>query len=197
MDGLTAVLSGLVIARLFSSDRSLDCSGVYRKGELLPNQLCQLACPHRLARNKLLLDELQRLALQLMGSVWTALSGYQSGEAALVEDGLGLVVGRPRYAVFFGGFGHGGLLHRHPAEHLILDLHEVARVEEIVFLKLRIAHLLRAWVQSALFEEGLDLGGFRFAFRGCYLPFSVNVIMPHNKMTCNRYSLQKIANLRY
>lgn len=63
---------------------------MYRKGELLPNQLCQFACPDRLARNKLLLDELQRLALQLMGSVWTALSGYQSGEAALVEDGLGL-----------------------------------------------------------------------------------------------------------
>ena len=119
---------------------------MYRHVEFLPNQLCQLACPHRLACNELLLDERQRLALQLMGSLWTALSRYQSDEAALFEAGLGLVVCRPRYTVFLGGFGHRGHIDRYPAEHLILDLHEVAGVEEFAFLKLRIAHLLRAWV---------------------------------------------------
>jgi hypothetical protein len=45
--------------RFFSGDRPLDRPWVDRQAEFLPNQLCQLACPHRLARHKLLLDERQ------------------------------------------------------------------------------------------------------------------------------------------
>ena len=147
MDGLTALFSAFVIADVFfpATDRSIVL-GWIAKAEFLPDQLCQFARPHRLARNELLLDERQRLALQLMGSMWTALSGYQSSNAAFVEAGLGLVVGRPRHAVFLGGFGHRRVLDGDPAEHLILDLHEVARVEELIFLKLRIVHLRGAWV---------------------------------------------------
>src|ERR1700722_8798493 len=139
----TALFFAFVIAAFFSGDRPLDRPGVYRQVEFLPDQLCQVACAYRLARNELLLDEHQRLALQLVGAVWTALARHQSGEAALVEAGPGLVVGRPRHSVFLGSFGHGGILDRYAAQHLIPDLDEIARVEEFVFLELWVARLSR------------------------------------------------------
>jgi hypothetical protein len=49
--------------RFFSGDRSLDRPGVNGEVEFLSNQLRQLACPHGLTRNELLLDERQRLSL--------------------------------------------------------------------------------------------------------------------------------------
>ena len=62
--------------RFFSSDRSLDRPGVYVEVEFLPNQLCEFARPHGLARDELLFDERQCLALQFMGTAWTALLRY-------------------------------------------------------------------------------------------------------------------------
>ena len=78
----------------------LGCSP---ESEFLLNQLQQLSRSNRLARDELLLDEGQHVALKLMGTVRTALLGYQPSHAALVEVGLGLIVGRPRHAVLLGG----------------------------------------------------------------------------------------------
>ena len=57
----------------FSGDRPLDRPGVYVEIEFLPDQLCQFARSHGLARDELLFDERQYLALQFMGTAWTAL----------------------------------------------------------------------------------------------------------------------------
>ena len=139
---LRALLLGALIARVFfpATARSIVLGWIVEV-EFLPNQLCELARSHRLARNELLLDERQRLALKLMRTVRTALSRHQSSNAAFVEAGLGLVVRRPRNAVLLGGGGHRRVLDRDTAQHLVLNLHEVVRIEELVLLKLRIAHL--------------------------------------------------------
>jgi hypothetical protein len=44
--------------------------------EFLLNQFCQLARPHGLARDALLFDECQSIALQLMGTAWTSFLRY-------------------------------------------------------------------------------------------------------------------------
>ena len=67
---------------------------------------------------------------------------------------LGLVVRRPRDAVLLGGLRHRRVLDGDAAQHLVLDLHDVARIEELAFLELRIADLLRGGIQRALFDGG-------------------------------------------
>ena len=90
----------------FSSDRSLDRPGVDVEIEFLSNQLREFARSHGLARDELLLDERQCLALKFMRAAWTALSAAPVQQRRLVEAGLGLVVRRPRNAVLLGGVGH-------------------------------------------------------------------------------------------
>jgi hypothetical protein len=56
--------------------------------EFLPNQLGKLARSHGLAGDELLLDKCQCLVLKLMGTVRSAFSWDQAGDASLVELGL-------------------------------------------------------------------------------------------------------------
>src|SRR2546429_3121968 len=76
------------------------------------------------------------------------------------------IVRRPRHAVFFRCVGHRRILDRNAAQHLVLDLHDVAGVEEFAVLEFRIVDLLGYWVQRARFEEGTDLRMLAVAFRG-------------------------------
>src|SRR5581483_483579 len=126
----------------FSGDRSFDRPGVDVEVELLPNQLRELASSHGLARYQLLLDERQRLPPKLVRAAGAALLWRQSSNAGSVEAGLGLVVCRPRHAVLLGGGAHRRVFDRDPAQHLVLNLNDVVRIEELVVLKLRIANML-------------------------------------------------------
>src|SRR5581483_9035771 len=110
--------------------------------ELLPNQLCELTRSHGLACNELLLNERQRLPPKLVRTARTTLLRHQSSNAGFVEAGLGLVVRRPRHAVILAGSAHRRVLDRDTAQHLVLDLNDVVRIEELLTLKLRIAHML-------------------------------------------------------
>ena len=167
MDGSAELFSGARHRGVFfpATARSIVL-GCIVEVEFLPNQLRQFARSHGLARDELLLDERQHLALKLMGTAWTALLRYQSGDAGFVEVGLGLVVGRPRHAVLLGGVGHGRVLDRDAAQHLVLDLHEVARIEEFVLLELRIAHLLGAGFNVPSSRRALTFGALLLLFAG-------------------------------
>src|SRR3954447_2148023 len=124
----------------FSSDRSLDRSGVDVEVELLSNQLRECASSHGLARNELLLEECQRLALKFMRATRTALPRHQSSNTAFIKAGLGLIERRPRNAVLLGGGAHRRVFDRDPTKHLVFDLNDIVWIEELVLLKLRIVH---------------------------------------------------------
>src|SRR3954469_13235768 len=91
----------------FSGNRSFDRPGVYGQLEFLSNELREFARPYGLARHELLLDEGQHLALEFVRAAWTTFSGYQPGNAGIVEAGPGLVIRRSRHAVLVGGIGDG------------------------------------------------------------------------------------------
>src|SRR5229473_702548 len=74
-----------------------------------------------------------------------------------IEVRTGLVVGRPGNAILVGNLGHRGVVDGDTTQHLVLDLHGVARIEELAFLKLWIAHLLGRRIERALFEESIGL----------------------------------------
>src|SRR6266481_1833301 len=139
----------------FYGDRALDRSWVYVEAEFLPDQLRQFARSNGLARDKMLLDKYQRCALELVRAAWPPLLRHQPSDPRFVEAVLVLIVRRPRYAIFLRGLGHRRILHRHAAQHLVLDLHDVARVEKLAVAKLRIVDLLGGRVQRTLLEEGL------------------------------------------
>ena len=143
--------------RFFSTDCSLDRPRMHVEAELVagstsPARALGSARPARAASR-----ESQDLAVKLVRTAWTALLGHQPRNAGLVEARLGLVVGRPRDAVLVGRVRHRGVLDRDAAQHLVLDLHGVARIEELALPELRIADLLGRRVQRALFEEGVGL----------------------------------------
>src|SRR5436305_4814688 len=142
MDDSTNSFWGCSSRSFFSGDCSFDRPGVDVEVELLPDQLRELARSHGLARDELLLDKRQRLPSKLVRTARTALLRRQSSNAGFVEAGLGLVVGRPRHAVFLGGGAHRRIFGRDTAQHLVLNLNDVVPIEELVALKLRIAHML-------------------------------------------------------
>src|SRR5207237_10034487 len=81
-------------------------------------------------------------------------------QAALLETRLRLIKGR-------SGESEGGCrsVHRKslgfdPAQHFVLDLNEVARIEKLAGLKQFVGDLLGMWIQAALLpkDQGLGVG---------------------------------------
>ena len=99
------------------------------------------------------LDERQSLALDLVWTAGTSLPGHKPRNAAFLEIRLGLVVSRPRDAVLVGHIRHRRLLDGSAAQHLVLHLHDVAPIEEAVFLKLWVSHLLGRRIERAVLDE--------------------------------------------
>jgi hypothetical protein len=143
--------------RFFSTDGTLNGPWMHIEAELLLDQSRQFACSDWLARNEPRSKKRQDLALDLVGATRTALLGYQPGDAGLLEIRLGLVVSWPRNAILVGGIGHRHFLDGDAAQHLVFDLHSIARIEKVAVLKLGITNLLGGRVQRALFAESGDL----------------------------------------
>ena len=142
-----------IIGRFFSTERSLDRPRMYLDAELLPEQLRQLPSPDRLARNEPLLQKCQDLALDLVRAAWTSLLGHDTRDSCPLQVCLGLIVGRPRDTIVLDDLGYRSVLDRDTAQHLVLDLHQVAGIEELALPKLRIEHFLGRRIERALFAE--------------------------------------------
>ena len=99
----------------------------------------------------------QLFGLDLVWAAGPSLLGHKPRNACFLEVRFGLVIGRPRDAVIVGHVRHRRLLDRDPAQHLVLHLHDIARIEKSAFLKLRIANLLGRRIQGAVFGEGVGL----------------------------------------
>ena len=105
-------------------------------------------------------DESHDLLGQLVRLFRAALVGHEAGESCLFEGRQGLIKRGPREAEGCRSAGHRLALALHAAKHLVLDLHEVARVEETVLEEQFVGDTLLARIQSSLLPQRLELGLF-------------------------------------
>ena len=109
-----------------------------------------------------LLDKAQHVGGDLVGSARPALARQQPHQTTVIEVALRFVEGWARYPEERGCLGNRLALATHTSKHLVSDLNEVARVEEITGDKSRILDVLRLRIGGAAFLERTQLGvGFR------------------------------------
>src|ERR1700730_882682 len=125
--------------------------------ELFADQPRELPSAKRLARDQPCLQERNDFAADLVGIAGAWLLWDQSRDPSSIEVRLGLVVRRPGNAILVGNLRHRSVVDGDTTQHLVLDLHGVVRIEELAFVKLWVAHLLRRRIERALFEESVGL----------------------------------------
>ena len=89
------------------------------------------------------LQEGEDIVVDLVRTARPRLCRHQSGDPGRVEVRLGLIVGRPGDAVFVGRLRHRHFVDGDAAQHLVFDLHDIVRIEELAGAELRVAHLVR------------------------------------------------------
>ena len=109
-------------------------------------------------------DELHHFLVELVGSMGPSLLWDKSGEARLLEGLQCLVEGRARETKVRRAVSNGFLFDSNLPEHLVLDLNEIARVEELVCGEERVVDALGMGTQSALVTQGVLSGIGLFGF---------------------------------
>src|SRR6202046_3375892 len=87
------------------------------------------------------LNKCHSCPFELVRTAGSPLLRHQPSDPGYIEAGPGLIVGQPRDPVFLGCMGHRRILDRHAAQHLVLDLPAIARVEELAVAKFWILDL--------------------------------------------------------
>ena len=105
-----------------------------------------------------LLDETGNLGCNLVRLAGAALGRQQSHQTIAIEVGLHLVEGRARHAERRTRLGNGLTLAPHPSQHLVLDLRQIVRIEEVAFQKSRVSNTLRTRIGGAALFERAVLG---------------------------------------
>jgi len=103
---------------------------MHAQAEASVHLLDQLLRPHLRTVDAGLLEERQHFRGELMSAPRAGPSALERWYAAALEGFLGLVKDRAGEAEGPGRGGHGPLLLLDAAQHLVLDLHHVAAVEE-------------------------------------------------------------------
>lgn len=165
MRARTAAAESLLF--FFPRQSAFDTAGVYGQTQLGPDRPGQRASPWWALGVYLGIDERHHLGSELVGTPWAALLRQQSGESVLRKRRFGLIergTGNTKEGCRLR------LLHTLEAdlaEHLVLHLHQVARIEEPIALEPGRPHSLRMPVQCTLllevlrFEIALGQGGVR------------------------------------
>ena len=96
-------------------------------------------------------------SLSLWGRRGPGRSGSNPGSPPRLPGALRLIPGRARDAEARSGMAHRHAVLAHAAQHLVLDLEQIARVEERVRQEQLVAHRLRVRVQAAVLLEGSGL----------------------------------------
>ena len=89
-----------------------------------------------------------------MGPLWPALARHQPWQALALEQLLSDIEDRAGQAKGLGRLHHWTALLLDAAQHLVLDLHQIVRIEECAVAKKRIAHSLGARVGGTLCAQG-------------------------------------------
>ena len=110
------------------------------------------------------LDELHHFFVELVGSMGPSLLWDKPGKARVLEGLQRLVEGRAREAKFRRTVSDGFLFDLNLPEHLVLDLNEIARVEELPCGEERVLDALGMRIDSALVAQGVFFGIGCFGF---------------------------------
>ena len=95
------------------------------------------------------LDGLDHLGGELARALWPTPLGYQTPEPLLFECLPGLVKGRTGETESLGRALDAPTVAFDAAEHLVLDLHEIARIEESVRLEELVLNLVGLCIERA------------------------------------------------
>src|SRR5215475_15438454 len=125
--------------------------------KLVADQPRKLPSANRLAWDQPRLQKRKDLAVNLVRATGAWPLWDQSRNPCSIEVRLGLVVGWPGNAIVVGNLGHRRVVDQDTTQHLVLDLHGIVRIEELVSLKLWIAHLLGRRIERALFQKSVAL----------------------------------------
>ncbi len=104
------------------------------------------------------LEELHHFLVQLVGSMGPSLLWDKPGKARVLEGLQRLVEGRARETKVRRAVSDGFLFDLNLPEHLVLDLNQIARVEELVCGEERVVDALGMGTQSALVAQGVLFG---------------------------------------
>src|SRR5262249_43432970 len=103
----------------------------------------------------------------------------QAGQAGAVVERLGLIEDGTGEPERLSHLGDGGPLDVNAAQHLVLDLYQVARVEELAAEEPGVGHLLGVGIQDTLLTERFGFGVQGLGHEDLRRPrVSVNLITP-------------------
>ena len=126
--------------------------------ELLSDQLRERGGSQERVAELVLEQELDDGVGEFVGTSGARALRDQAGQASAVVEGLGLVENGTREPERRNNLGDGSPFHANAAEHLILDLHQVARVEELAAQEHGVDHALGVGVQGALLTQRFGFG---------------------------------------
>lgn len=119
------------------------------------------------------LHKVEHLIGTLVGSLGTAAAGNQSWQPLLLESRFSQIERLPAHSKALGYLADVLALQAMPAQHLVLDLHSIARIQELLALKGFVSDGLRVRMQSSVLAQGIDLA----LIEKCFPFHSVNIIM--------------------
>ena len=132
------------------------------------------------------LHKIEHLIGTLVSSFGTAAAGNQSWQPLLLEGRFSQIECLPAHSEALGHLGYGSTLQAVAAQHLVLDLHSIARIQELLALKDFVSDSFRVRMQSSVSAQGFDLDLIE---RCC--PFhSVNIIMCYTYGHVNLFQSQ-------
>src|SRR5579883_3410131 len=137
---------------------ALDTARMDIGAEMFPDKPRQFGRPKRRFFLDLLPNEGHDLVGELVRVPGAARAGHQADEAGLLESRQRLIKGRPRKTETGRRLRQRLAVGLDAAQHLVLDLDQVAGIEEFVLEKQLVADLLGAWVEASLLLERLELG---------------------------------------
>src|SRR5208282_3959524 len=126
--------------------------------EVLSNQLRERGGSEQRVTELMLDQKVDNEFGELVGTAGAGSLRDQAREAGAVEERLGLIEDGTGEPERLSHLGDGGPLDANAAKHFVLDLHEVARVEELAAEEQGVGHLLGVGVQDALLTERLAFG---------------------------------------
>ena len=155
----------------------------------------RLGRPQRGVAGALLLEEGHHGGGELVAAAGTGPDRQQAGQTRRLPGRLGGVEGRPGEAEGGGGLGDRLAVGQHAAQHLVLDLDQVAGVEEGVAAgEGRVDHRLGAGVEGARGAQGGQFviwGSHRHLLRGYD-----RMIMPNSLRSLSTSSCRNVRSIR-
>src|SRR5262245_26830956 len=121
---------------------AFDAAGMDHQVEVLVNQLREGGGPEQRVAKPVLEQEFDDAVGELVGVTGSGSLRDQARQAGAVVERLGLIEDGTGEPERLGYRGDGGPLDANASEHLILDLDQVARVEELTAEEQGVGHLL-------------------------------------------------------